>query len=161
MVLWCLFAYYLGSAGKGTVDMVANVLPTNHFHKAGFVQSMEYMVVHTGENQLNTTRLRALVELFEVVDTCGIDKGHFAHANNTHFLSVFAYSATNVLKFVGYTEEIRTVNLIDLGVFRNLEHFQIIAVETDIVVLGGVKFVGESANDRRLVGTLDKQKDCQ
>lgn len=49
------FAYDFGGTGKSTVDMVANVLTPYEFYDPRFLQSMEYMVVNPGQNQLNTT----------------------------------------------------------------------------------------------------------
>ena len=141
--------------------MVADILPANHLHQPRFLQRVEHMVIHTRQHQLNAAVLRTQIQLLQVVDTRRVDERHLAHTDNPHLQVILPDTAANLIKLIGYTEEIRTIYLVHIGMVRDMEHSKVIAVQPHIVVLRGVEFMGERADDRCLVGTLDEEDNRQ
>ena len=70
-------------------------------------------------------------------------------------------AATDVVELVGDTEEVWAINLIYLGVWRNLEGLKVLTMQAQVVVVRWVEFVGEGLHRGGLVGTLDEKDDRQ
>ena len=70
-------------------------------------------------------------------------------------------AAADVVELVGNTEEVRTINLIHLCKRRNLQRLQVLTMQTKVVVVRWVEFVGEGLHRGGLVGTLDEEDNRQ
>ena len=67
------------------------------------------------------------------MQTCGVDKGHFSHTDNT-YLGSLTIACHDVLETVTGTEEIRTVDLIHLHMLGDGEMFEVSFCHVSILV---------------------------
>ena len=95
------------------------------------------------------------------MNTRRVHKRHLTHTQDTHLLSVSAHTLANLVELIRDTKEVRTINLIHLGKWRDMQHLQVIAMQTDIGLLCRVDLIGEGANHRSLVGAFQEQYHCQ
>ena len=70
-------------------------------------------------------------------------------------------TATDVVEFVGYTEEVWTINLIHLGVWRNLQGLKVLTMQAQVVVVRWVQFVGKRLHRGGLISTLNEEDNRQ
>ena len=116
--------------------MRTDVLLTQEGIEAGFVEHLLHTRVDTRENHLDALTLRHETEVGEVVDARRIDKGHLSHADDTHLRTLMAQGTHDLLEFITGTEEVRTVDLIDLHTLGNREVFQVAHEEVALLFVG-------------------------
>ena len=134
--------------------MVSDVLSANEFHQAGFVERVKHMLVNAGEHKLDAAMLGAQVELLEVVNARTVNKRYLTHTDDTHFLVVFTNAAADLVELIGDAKEIWAINLIHLCVRWDMQHLEVLSMESDIGLMGGVQLFGERAHHRHLVGSF-------
>ena len=77
--------------------------------------------------------LAHLTEVLQVVESRGIDERHFSHADDAH-LRTLAVACHDVFEAVAGTEEVGTVDFIDLHTFGDGEVFKISTLHVGILV---------------------------
>ena len=93
--------------------------------------------IHSREHHLYTLTLRHEAEVRKVVDACRVDKRYLTHTYDTdkRFLALMAQGTHDLLKTVACTEEVGTVDLVDLNTFRDSEMFKVAQLEVAVFFL--------------------------
>ena len=138
---------------KSYVDMAADVFLANGVVESCLFESGMHTWVHPRKHHLYVFFLAHGTKVGKVVDTGGIDERHLSHSDDAHLWTV-AKGCHNLLKTVSGTEEIRTVDFVDLHSLGDRQMLQI-ALD-DIALL--VYFVHDNLNIGGLRHTLHKQQ---
>ena len=113
------------------MDVRADVMRVHLLLDAAYEQLFVHMVIHTGEDDSDALFVRALYEHGQVVHSGRIDERHLTHSDDTNRVFLTRHMRHDIVEFVGYTEEIRAVDLIDLHAFGD---GQVLEVRLDIGV---------------------------
>ena len=104
------FVCHLYSLG----DMVADVVGTDKTVDSGVLEDGAYFGIYAREDYVDAFVLRRLDENLEVVQTCGVDERHFAHADDSYNRFVAHCGAHQFIEPCCDTEEERAVDFIYL-----------------------------------------------
>ena len=118
--------------------MGTDVLFAEHRVEAGLVEHGLHLLIDTGEDNLDALTLRHETEVGEVVDARGIDKGHLTHTDDadTGLLPLMAQHTHDLLETVTGTEEVGTVDLVDLHTLGDGEVLKVTQLEVAVFLLG-------------------------
>ena len=142
---------------EGDIDMRTDVFCTDKLVELRLVEHSLYLFVNTRQYDLNALFLRHQAEVRKVVDTRGIDEGHLTHTDDTHFGASVSQSAHNLLELITGTEEVGTVDLVDLYALRNGEVFKVAQLEVAFL-LGRVDLVADDLDIGRLSHTTHEEQ---
>ena len=132
------FAYYFSCTRKRSIDVVTDILSSYKFHQACLIERFENVLVNARQYELDAAMLGAQVELLKIVNASTVNKRYLTHTYDTHFLIVFTITAANLIELIGDAEEIWSINLIYLGVCRDVEHLKVLSMEAYVGLMGGV-----------------------
>ena len=125
-------------ASQSQVDVAADVLFAHDAFEMVALQDAFYFLVNTRENNGDALFLTHQAHVLEVVKTSGVDEGHLTHTDDANLWTT-AVARHDVLKAVASTEEIRTVNLVNLYFLGNGEVLKVATLQ--IGILDGVYLV--------------------
>ena len=107
---------------QGFVYVTADVFFSYHPGKTGFLERFVNAFVDAGEDNPDFFFFRKPDKAFEIVETGGVHKGNFAHADNPDpGLITDGFHA--FVKLVGNPEEKRSVDFVYLDFLRNNQFF--------------------------------------
>ena len=132
------FAYYFSCTRKRSIDVVTDILSSYKFHQACLIERFENVLVNARQYELDAAMLGAQVELLKIVNASTVNKRYLTHTYDTHFLVVFTNTAANLIELIGDAEEIWSINLIYLGVCRDMQHLKVLTMKTYVGLMGGV-----------------------
>ena len=132
------FAYYFSCTRKRSIDVVTDILSSYKFHQACLIERFENVLINARQYELDAAMLGAQVELLKIVNASTVNKRYLTHTYDTHFLVVFTNTSANLIELIGDAEEIWSINLIYLGVCRDVEHLKVLSMEAYVGLMGGV-----------------------
>ena len=113
------------------------------------MQLMTYVRFYARQNDGNTFLVRAFDQHRQVVHRRRIYKRNLTHSDDSNRVFFARYMRHDVVKTVGYAEEIRTIYLVHLHAVR---YCQVIQIQLNIRVFVGVYLVVDCADLGLLVG---------
>ena len=116
--------------------MGTDVLLAEHRVEAGLVEHSLHFLIDARKDNLDALGLRHETEVREVVDARGIDKRHLTHADDTDTGTLMVQGTHDLLETVTGSEEVGTVDLIDLHTLGDSEVLEVTQLEVAVFLLG-------------------------
>lgn len=115
------------------VDVRADVFLAQQRAEAGVFQYGIDIGGHAGQYNLRTFLPAHLAQRLQVVDTRRVNERHTAHTDDAH-LGMVVHIRHQIFKLVGDAEEIRSVDLVHLHVFRDDQVLLVVQLQVAFVV---------------------------
>ena len=114
--------------------MRADIIFGYNIIEFGFEQCLAYLHSNTRKYGNDTLSVRLPTEIFEVVQSGRVYEGDTPHTYDTYFWFI-GYLSHNLVEFVGYTEEVRSVYLVDS---HTVGHLQLLFVQLEVALYIGI-----------------------
>ena len=135
------------------VDIATDILGTEQFVEAGFLEGGMHLLVHAREDDVYLLLLRHLAEVREVVDARRVDEGDAPHPDDAYLRAV-SQLRHHLFKLRGNAEEVGAVDFVH---FHALGEHEVLFVHFEVGFEVRVDFVADDGNLGRLHHALQEE----